>query len=61
MRGYVTINEVGNIIQKRFETEREIENDEKERKEKFVKKYGGNKTRWPKEVQEKFEYGEELD
>ncbi|MDH3501634.1 MAG: hypothetical protein OEL69_03890, partial [Nitrosopumilus sp.] len=40
MRGYVTINEVGNIIQKRFETEREIENDEKERKEKFVKKYG---------------------
>jgi len=49
LRGYVTIDEMRSTMHKRFEIRQEIEKEEKEREEKFIKKYGP-KSQWSEEV-----------
>lgn len=63
LRGYVTVDEFGVIMQKRAKIKYEIEKEEKEREEKFIKKYGPI-SQWSKEVHEMyddFEYDVSLD
>lgn len=63
LRGYVTSDEFGVIMQKRAKIKYEIEKEEKEREEKFIKKYGPI-SQWSKEVHEMyddFEYDASLD
>ena len=60
LRGYVTIDEIGSIIDKRFEIRQEIEKEEKEREEKFIEKYGP-KSQWSEEVKEMFDSFEDLE
>ena len=54
LRGYVTIDEFGAIMQKRAKIKSEIEKEEQEREEKFIKKYGPV-SQWSKEVREMYD------
>ena len=54
LRGYLTIDELGLITSKRFEIKQEIEREEKEREDKFNKKYGVDESKWPEGVADKF-------
>jgi len=49
LRGYITINEIASVTNKRFEIRQEMERGKKEREEKFIKKYGP-KSNWSAEV-----------
>jgi len=59
LRGHLTIDEIGSITSKRFEIKQEIERQEKEREDKFNKKYGADESKWPEGVADKFYYTDE--
>jgi len=54
LRGYLTLEEIGCIGKKRISILQEIEREEHEREEKFIKKYGP-KPQWSDKVKEMFE------
>jgi len=58
LRGYITIDETYSLIKKRHSIRQEIEKEEKEREEKFIKKYGP-KSEWSEQVQEMYENDED--
>ena len=57
MRGYVTIDELEQIVFKRLKLEAEIEKEQKDFEEKFIQKYGSDQSKWSPEILEKFELG----
>ena len=60
LRGYLTINEFDEILKKRLKIRQEFENKEKERREKFIKKYGPE-SQWSKEVEDMYDDFEDDD
>jgi len=55
LRGYVTIDEFSTVTNERFKIRQEMEDEEeKEREERFIKKYGP-KSQWSDEVKEMFD------
>ena len=60
LRGYLTLNELGSIARTRAAIKEEIEKEEKEREEKFIKKYGP-KSQWSEVVKEMFDSSEDLE
>ena len=60
LRGYFIINEFAEISRKRLKIRQEIENEEKVRREKFIKKYGPE-SQWSEEVKERYEDFEDDD
>ena len=52
LRGYLTIDELGSVLEKRAKARQEME---KEREEKFIAKYGPDKSKWSDEVKEMFD------
>jgi len=60
LRGYLTMEDERSIFQKRAAIRQEIEKEEKEREEKFIKKYGP-KSQWSEEVKELFDSFEDLE
>jgi len=55
LREYLTMDELGSVLGKRFETRHQIEKEDKEREEKFITKYGSDKSKWSEEVKEMYE------
>ena len=60
LRGYLTINEVSEISRKRLEIRQQIEDQEKERREKFIKKYGPEQQ-WSEKVKKMYDDFEDDD
>ena len=60
LRGYLTINEFSEISKKRLKIRQEFENKEKERREKFIKKYGPE-SQWSEEVEDMYDDFEDDD
>jgi len=60
LRGYLTIKELGSVLFKRAEARQEMEREDKEREEKYIAKYGPDKSKWSEDVKEKYEDFEEL-
>ncbi len=58
MRGYVTIDELGQIVHKRLKLEAEIEKEQKNFEEKFIQKYGSDQSKWSPEILEMYEHEE---
>ncbi|MCV0401220.1 MAG: hypothetical protein K5777_04505 [Nitrosopumilus sp.] len=58
MRGYVTIDELGEIVQKRIDLEMKIEKERNDFEQKFIQKYGPDQSKWSEEVSELFDLGE---
>jgi len=56
LREYLTIDELGPLVEKRASKKQEIEEEEKQREEKFIKKYGPE-SKWSDEVNEMFDDG----
>jgi len=52
---YLTTDEHFSIIKKRNKISQEIEREDKEREEKFIAKYGPDKSKWSDEVKEMFD------
>ncbi len=61
LRGYLTIDELGSVLEKRSQVRQEMEREEKEREEKFIAKYGTDKSKWSKDVKEMYDNFEELE
>jgi len=59
LRGYLTVKELGSVLFKRAETRQEMKREDKEREEKFMEKYGSDKSKWSEGVKEKYENVEE--
>jgi len=59
LRGYLTIKELGLVSFKRAETRQEMEREDKVREEKFIAKYGLDKSKWSADIKEKYENFEE--
>ena len=55
MRGYVTVDELDQIVQKRLKLEAEIEKEKKDFEEKFIQKYGSDQSKWSPEILEMYE------
>jgi len=55
LRGYLTIDELGTIANKRSQTRAKMEREDEEREEKFIAKYGSDKSKWSEEVKEMYE------
>jgi len=55
LRSYLTMNELGSVSGKRFQIRQQNEKEDKEREEKFISKYGSNKSKWSEEVKEMYE------
>ncbi len=58
MRGYVTIDELGQIIQKHLKLKAEIEKEQKDFEEKFIQKYGSDQSKWSPEILDMYEHEE---
>jgi len=58
LRGYLTIDELGTVLEKRAKTRQEMK---KEREEKFIAKYGPDKSKWSEDVKEMYDNFEDLD
>jgi len=54
LRGYLTIDEMASISNKRLKFKQELEDAEEKRKEKFIKKYGSDESKWSEEIHERF-------
>lgn len=52
LRGYLTSSELDPVLEKRSEIRKE---KEKEREDKFIAKYGSDKSKWSEQVKEMFE------
>ena len=50
LRGYLTINELGSVLEKRSQVRQEME-----REEKFIAKYGPDKSKWSEDVKEMYD------
>lgn len=61
LRGYLRIDELASVSNKRFEAREKMEREEKEREEKFITKYGLDKSKWSKDVKEMYDNFEDLD
>jgi len=59
LRGYITSDESAKISKKRFDLKEQIELEEKEREEKFIAKFGPDKSKWSKDIKELFYYTSE--
>jgi len=55
LRGYLTTKELGLVSFKRAETRQEMEREDKEREEKFIAKYGTDKSKWSENVKEMYD------
>ena len=58
LRGYLTLDDETSIFRKRAVIRQEIEKEEKEREEKFIKKYGP-KSQWSEDVTAKYDSDED--
>ena len=56
LRGYLSVDELGSILTKRFEIQNKIE---KEFEEKYITKYGPDKSKWSDEVKEMYDSWED--
>ena len=54
LRGYVTIDELSAVFDKRSKIRQEMEEEEKKREERFIKKYGP-KSQWSDAIKEMFD------
>ncbi len=54
LRGYLTIDEIASISNKRLKFKKELEDAEEKRKEKFIKKYGSDESKWSDEIHGRF-------
>ena len=55
LRGYITLDELAKITNKRFDLQEQIEREEEEREKKFNAKYGSDQSKWSDEVLEEYE------
>jgi len=55
LRGYITKDELGQILQKRLKLEAEIEKEKKDFEQKFTQKYGSDQSKWSPEILEMYE------
>jgi len=54
LRGYLSIDELGAVFRRRTEIRQEMEREDKEREEKFIAKYGPDKSKWSDEVKKMY-------
>ena len=59
LRGYITYDEDNSVYKKRARIRQEIETEHKERDEKFITKYGSDKSKWSEEIKDMYDNFEE--